>query len=146
MGTYSKTAADGSVVFMEGDGKETSLVQDVTAAITLTTADSGKTLILKAAAGVAITLPAVTNKGFEIEVITGLAFATTNFTVVAATNVIQGGAIVNSTFVPAANENTISFVASAETLGDFVKIKSDGTNFYVNGVATAAGAITFTAP
>jgi hypothetical protein len=144
MGTYTKTNADGTVVFMEGDGKESALIQNVTAALTLTSADSGKTLILKAAAGVAITLPAVTVIGFKIKVRTGLAFATTNFTIVSPTAVIQGGAIVNSTFVAAANENTISFVATAETLGDFVEIESDGTNYHVSGVAAAAGAITFT--
>lgn len=119
-------------------------VQNVTAAVTLTAVDSGKVLILKAAAGVAITLPAVTEIGFNVRIVTGLAFATTNFTVVAATAVIQGGAIVNSIFVPAANENRISFVATAETLGDYVDIVSDGTNFYASGAATAAGAITFT--
>lgn len=117
----------------------------VDTARTLTKADSGKVFILKAAAGVAVTLPTPI-AGFKAKFVVGLAFATTNFTVVAATNVIQGGADVNSTFVPAANENTISFVASAETLGDYVEITSDGTNFYVNGVGTAAGAITFTAP
>lgn len=117
----------------------------VDAARTLTKADSGKVFILKAAAGVAVTLPAPI-AGFKAKFVVGLAFATTNFTVVASTNVIQGGADVNSAFVPAANENTISFVASAETLGDYVEITSDGTNFYVNGVGTATGAITFTAP
>ena len=112
---------------------------------TLTKADSGKTFILKATAGVAVTLPSPI-AGFKCKFVVGLAFATTNFTVVATSNVIQGGANVSSTFVPAANENTISFVASAETLGDYVEITSDGTNFYVNGVGTAAGSITFTAP
>lgn len=112
---------------------------------TLTKADSGKVFILKAAAGVAVTLPTPI-AGFKAKFVVGLAFATTNFTIVATSNVIQGGADVNSTFVPAANENTISFVASAETLGDYVEITSDGTNFYVNGVGTTAGAITFTAP
>lgn len=119
-------------------------IVDVTAATTLTIADSGKTLILKAAAGAAITLPAVTAGKWNVRVITGLAFATTAWTVTATTAVIQGGVIVNSTLVPAANENTITFVATAETLGDFVEFTSDGTNIYVNGVATAAGAITAT--
>jgi len=47
--------------------------------------------------------------------------------------------------VPASNENTISFVATAETIGDFIEIYSDGTNFYADGVGAAAGSITFTA-
>jgi len=122
------------------------VVEDITAVRTLTLEDSGKELIFKASAGVAITLPSVAVKGFNVKFITGLAFATTNFTIVSATNVIQGGAIVNSVFVPAVNENTISFVASAETVGDYITITCDGTNFYVEGVGASAGAITFTAP
>lgn len=116
-----------------------------TAATTLTYADSGKTIVLSAAAGFAIALPAVA-EGLVYKFIVGLAFATTDFTIVSTTDVIQGGAIVNSVFVPAADENTISFVASAETVGDYVTIESDGTNWYVNGVGAGAGSITFTAP
>jgi len=121
-------------------------VTDITAAVTLTTEDSGTHLMLNAAAGVVITLPAVTQKGVNFRIGTKAAFATTNFTIVASTNVIQGGAIVNSVFVPAVNENTISFVATAETIGDFVYIFSDGTNWHVSGVGASAGSITFTAP
>lgn len=119
-------------------------IVDITTATTLTIADSGKICILKAAAGAAITLPAVTAGKWGFRFVTGLAFASTAWTVVSTTAVIQGGAIVNSTFVPAANENTITFVATAETLGDYIEVFSDGTNIYVNGVATATGAITFT--
>lgn len=116
-----------------------------TAAVTLDAADSGKTIYLDAAAGFAISLPVVTN-GLKYKFIVGLAFATTDFTIVSTTNVIQGGAIVNSVFVPAVDENTISFVATAEAVGDYVEIESDGTNWYVNGVGAGAGSITFTAP
>lgn len=116
-----------------------------TGAVTLDAADSGKTILLSAAAGFAISLPAVT-AGLKYKFVTALAFATTDFTIVSATNVIQGGAIVNSVFVPAVNENTVSFVATAETLGDYIEIESDGTNWYVNGTGAAAGSITFTAP
>ena len=42
------------------------------------------------------------------------------------------------------NVNTISFVESAESLGDYVDIVSDGTNFYVSGSAVTAGSITLT--
>ena len=78
--------------------------------------------------------------------IVGGAFAATDWTIVAATNVIYGGAIVNSVNIPAATENTISLVASAETIGDWVEIVCDGTNWYATGVGTSAGSITFTKP
>lgn len=140
------TQANGTRVLIDGDGKSLDLVEDVTAAITLTGEDSGKQFILKAAAGVAVTLPGVASKGWNAKFTVGLAFATTDFTIVSATDIIQGGAIVDSTFVSAVNENTVSFVATAETLGDYIEIFSDGTNFYVNGAGLTAGSITFTAP
>lgn len=142
---------------LSGDGKSFAvpaneglgvLVETISAATTLDASHSGKTLILNAAAGVAISLPAVSSAlaGFKCKIIVSAAFATTDFTVVSTTNVIQGGAIVNSTFVPASNENTISFVATAESVGDYIEIECDGTNWYVNGVGASAGSITFTAP
>jgi len=146
MGFY-KMQADGTRVWVEEDGKTHSLIEVISAAQTLTGEDSGKTFTLNAAAGVAVTLPTVaTSQGFKAKFITAAAFATTNFTIVAASNVIQGGAIVNSVYVPAVNENTISFVATAETIGDVIELECDGTNWYVNGVGALAGSITFTAP
>jgi len=122
------------------------VVENITGAITLTEFDSGKEFTLLASTGAQITLPAVAKKGFKARFTTGLAFATTNWTIKSATNVIQGGAHVNSVFVSASNENTISFVATAETIGDFIEIYSDGTNYYTNGFGASAGSITFTAP
>jgi len=54
--------------------------------------------------------------------------------------------VVNSTWVPGADENTITFAHAAETIGDYIDLECDGTNWYANGVAAAAGGITFTAP
>jgi len=122
------------------------VVENITGALTLTEFDSGKEFTLSASAGAQITLPAVAKKGFKAKFTIGSAFATTNWTVVSATNVIQGSADVNSTLVPASNENTISFVATAETVGDYIELYSDGTNFYAYGIGASAGAITFTAP
>lgn len=119
--------------------------ETISAAKTLTSGDSGKKFTLNAAEGVAITLPSVAVDGFNARFTVGAAFATTNFTIVSPTAVIQGSADVNSTLVPASNENTISFVASAETIGDYIEIYSDGTNYYAYGIAAAAGGITFTA-
>ena len=133
-----------STTILYGDEKLAAKVETISTARTLTASDSGKLFTLSAAAGVAITLPSVTVAGFRARFTVGAAFATTNFTVVSPTAVIQGSADVNSTLVPAANENTISFVATAETVGDYVEIYSDGTNFYAYGIAAAASGITFT--
>lgn len=114
-------------------------------ATTLSDADSGKTFKLSAAAGAAVTLPLPKN-GIELSFFVGSAFATTNWTIVSATNNIQGLVDVNSTHVPAVNENTISFVATAETIGDIVRMTCDGTNWYISGEGNSAGSITVTAP
>jgi hypothetical protein len=135
-----------STTILYGDEKFASRVETISTARTLTASDSGKLFTLSGSAGVAITLPSVTVAGFRARFTVGSAFATTNFTIVSSTNVIQGSADVNSTLVPASNENTISFVATAETIGDYVELYSDGTNFYAYGIGAGAGAITFTAP
>lgn len=121
-------------------------VEAVTGAVTLTAEDSGKVLILKASAGAQITLPAVaTSAGLRFKFIVGQLFATTNWTVLAASNVIEGSVLVNGAHVAGVNENTISFVASAESVGDFAELVCDGTNWYVNGSGVSAGSITLTA-
>lgn len=120
-------------------------VGTIAAAVALDAADVGKTLILNAAEGAEITLPAAV-AGLKYKFVVGAAFATTDWTVVAPANIIQGGAIVDSVNVPAVNENTISFVATAETVGDYVEIECDGTNWYATGTGFAAGGVTFTAP
>jgi hypothetical protein len=121
-------------------------VEAITGATTLTAEDSGKVLILKASAGAQITLPAVaTSAGLRFKFIVGLAFATTDWTIKAATNVIEGSVLVNGAHVAGVDENTISFVASAESIGDFAELVCDGTNWYVNGSGVSAGSITLTA-
>lgn len=141
---YFLYQAEDSKVYIPGNAKSVALAEDVIAAVTLTDKDSGKILVLKAAEGVEITLPPVTLKGFACRIVTGLAFATTPWTIVSSTNVIQGNLLVDGASIPGVNENTISFVESAESLGDYVDIVSDGTNFYVSGSAVTAGAITLT--
>ena len=121
-------------------------VETVAVATTLTAEDSGKVFILKAAAGAQITLPAVaTSAGLRFKFIVGLAFATTDWTVKALSNAIEGSVLVNGAHVAGVDENTISFVASAESIGDFAELVCDGTNWYVNGSGVTAGAITLTA-
>lgn len=116
-----------------------------TGAVPLTAAQSGSEIMLNAAAGFAITLPAVA-AGLNFRFTVAANFATTNFTVItpALADLIQGGATVAGADVPAADEDTISFVATAEAKGDFVDVWSDGTSWFVNGRGTTSGSITFT--
>lgn len=147
MDNYQKATANGESFTVQANDGAGSTVETLTAATTLTMADSGKTFFLNAAAGANVTLPAVaTSAGFKGRFIVAAAFATTAWTITAATAKIQGGAIVNSVHVPAANESLITFAFGAETVGDWIDMECDGTNWYVNGVAAADGGITFTAP
>jgi hypothetical protein len=126
--------------------RQLAVVETVAVATTLTAEDSGKVFILKAAAGAQITLPAVaTSAGLRFKFIVGQLFATTDWTVKALSNAIEGSVLVNGAHVAGVDENTISFVASAESIGDFAELVCDGTNWYVNGSGVSAGAITLTA-
>jgi hypothetical protein len=118
----------------------------VAAAKTLTAADSGKTFLLQAAAGAAITLP-LPAAGLNYKFIVGQAFATTAWTVVtsASANIIQGTVTVNGASVLGADEDTITFAHAAENVGDWASVISDGTDWYVSGLGSAASSITLTA-
>jgi hypothetical protein len=117
-------------------------VEVVAAARVLTSADSGLTLALNAAAGAAITLPAL-EAGLNFKIKVQALFATTAWTIVCPSAIGQGGAIVNSVFVPAANETTITIAHAADTIGDYLDIECDGVNYYINGVGAQAASITF---
>lgn len=121
-------------------------VSTIDTAATLTPANSGATYILSASAGAAIALPTDLESGVQFRFIVGSAFATTNWTIVSATDVIQGNVLVAGAHVAGSDENTISFVATAESIGDYVDLVCDGTNWYASGSGVTTGSITFTAP
>lgn len=133
-----------ATTILYGDAKLSDVSEDLTVAKTLTASDSGKVFTLKSATGRAIVLPAATTKGFNFRVYVGQLFATTAWTFTAPTAVMQGGAIVNSVFVPCAAKSIITLSASADTLGDYFDISYDGTTIFVNGVGALASAIAFT--
>jgi hypothetical protein len=119
------------------------LIEEITEAVTLTSDDSGKVFILNAAAGVEVALPAIA-AGLKFKFILGAAFITTDWTILSATDVTQGNVLVAGAHVAGSDENTVSFVASAESIGDYVEYVSDGTNWYVSGSGVTAGSITLT--
>ena len=141
MGT---THFSGPVSSAAGFQNGTGSVVTPTAVTTLTSADNGKTYMLNAAAGFAITLPAHV-AGLQFRFITGAAFATTNFTIVAAdVDTMEGSLIVAGAVVTVDAADQINFVATAENIGDFVTVFSDGATWHVFGNALTTGAITAT--
>lgn len=121
-------------------------VGTISSATTLTAADSGKWYKLNNATGVTVTLPAL-KSGVNFKFIVAAAFATSNFIIDSAEgDNIEGVLVVNGASVVASGEDQINFVASAETVGDFIDIWSDGSKWFVSGVGSAAGSITATDP
>lgn len=120
--------------------------ETLTAARTLTAADSGKTFWLDAAAGATITLPALKD-GVNFKFVVADNFATTNWVIDSAEgDNIEGMIEVAGAVVVAAAEDQINFVASAEAKGDFIVLECNGTNWFVSGQAALSGGITATDP
>jgi hypothetical protein len=124
-----------------GSGK----FETVTAGKTLTMKDdNGKTLILGDAVPGTITLPAVANIGFHCKVICGFAITTNAVLASAEGDNMEGAMMVASTVVDVDNVDQINFVQSADNIGDWVTVFSDGTYWYVDGRALATGGLTTT--
>jgi hypothetical protein len=116
---------------------------------TISKDETGSAFLLSDATGHDITLPAV-EKDLVYEFIIGSAFATDNWVVASAEGDNISGVIADlgSTVagVIAAEEDQINFVASAETIGDTVKLIGTDSGWIVSGHCGANGGITATDP
>ena len=123
-------------------------VKLIEAAETLTARDSGKTCFLDAAAGATVTLPAL-GYGLRFKFVVAAAFATSNWVIDSAEgDNINGNLLVAGAHVAAAGEDQINFVASAESVGDWIELWADKDNdqWIVTGVGGLTGGITATDP
>ena len=127
-------------------------VVDVSADLTLGVADSGKSFFMdpNATGGIDITLPAVSNKGFE---------ATFYLSVVGDgitkdADIVQAGATEDflgmiidgegTVDVPIAGDTKVIFDQSGGgAVGDWVHLVSNGTNWYVSGMCNTAASVVF---
>ena len=120
----------------------------IDAAATLTAKDNGKTFFLDAAAGATVTLmPGAV--GARVKFVVTSAFATTNWIVASSEgDNISGNLLVAGAHVAAAAEDQINFVATAESVGDWVEFLWDNANsqWIVSGVGALSGGITATDP
>ena len=132
-----------SVTYSYGDLTPIEKLKAVSADITLTAADTGKTILLDAI-GEAITLPSPT-AGVSFKFLCTVTTATSNWTIVSATNVIYGSAQVAGAVIAASAENTVNLVVAKFLPGDWVTLVSDGTNWYVEGSVVTTVGLTFTA-
>ncbi|OOZ38339.1 hypothetical protein [Solemya elarraichensis gill symbiont] len=114
----------------------------VTAVNAITNAECGTAYFLNSATELASTLPAPV-AGCSFKFIVAAAPVGTAYTVVTngGSDLIDGSAEVNGAVVGCVDEDTITFTASAAISCDWVCLISDGTNWYVSGMAFAATGI-----
>ena len=116
--------------------------ETLAAATTLTAADSGKTYLISGT-GYTVTLPAP-HAGFSVKFIVAAAFSTDCVVQTPADNrdTLNGGVIVNGAIVEADAVDKVTFEDGAESIGDFVEVSSDGTNYFLFGNGNASSSIT----
>jgi len=122
-------------------------VTTLTAASTLTTAQSNTIFFLNSATEFATTLPAPA-AGLMYTFIVGAAPSGASYTIVTASsaNIIKGQAV-NAAGVAGDTgtaDDTISFVDAQAVAGDQVTVISDGTSWFAKAFCAVAAGVTFT--
>ena len=123
--------------------------ETVTTTNEITAAECGKTYFLSAAGGFASTLPAVStvSTGCYFKFVVKTAPSGGSYTVITANsleNVIAGGTTdrVPSTGSFIAAGDTITFVNGQAVASDWIEFISDGSIFYMTGIANVTAGIT----
>ena len=123
--------------------------ESLTGIKTIDTEDNGKTFGLNAAAGYVITLPtcAAAGAGFRCMFRVETTFATTDWALTATSTLINlrvneatGGAGELD-----ANATTVSFAFAADTVGDVIRLSTNGLVWFAEGFCEAVNGITATA-
>lgn len=116
--------------------------ETLTADVTLSGADSGKTFLISGT-GYTVTLPAV-SAGLKFKFVVSAAFSTDTVVQTPSDNrdILNGGVIVNGAIVEADAVDKVTFEDGAESIGDFVEVSSDGTNYFLFGNGNASSSIT----
>ena len=116
--------------------------ETLTGAYSVEHADSGKTFFLNAAAGAAITMPAL-KAGAHYKFVVAAAFATSDWVITPSdADKLEGCLTVKGAAVDVDAADTITFELGAENIGDFVEITCDGSSWFVTGVGLNASSIT----
>ena len=120
---------------------------ELTAASTLTAAQSGRTFFLNAATEFATTLPAPA-AGLRYTFIVKTAPSGASYTIVTASsaNIIKGQAYPASGAAgdTGTADDTISFVDAQSVAGDRVELYCDGTSWFAYAYCAVAAGVTFT--
>ena len=144
--THFSGPVDSAAGFTQGTAGVAAGVESVTAGLTLTYLDSGKTIFLADAAPGDVTLPAVTYTGFKVRVVCAFAITSSSAVISAEGDNITGTLVVNGATVLAEVEDQINFILNLAEVGDYIDLVSDGSQWIVHGIGGAAGSITATDP
>tara|TARA_R100000951_G_scaffold20296_1_gene17066 strand:- start:939 stop:1352 length:414 start_codon:yes stop_codon:yes gene_type:complete len=118
------------------------LNETLTGAYSVLHADSGKTFFLNAAAGAAISMPAL-KAGANYKFVVAAAFATSDWVITPSdAGKLEGSLVVAGDAVTVAAGNSFTFELGAENVGDFVEVTCDGSTWFVNGVGLTGSSIT----
>lgn len=111
------------------------------AATTLTASQSGSLVLLDAAAGYAVTLPSPA-AGLSFRFVVKSLFATTDWVITSASANMYGTIMEAGALQAVAGATTINLELGADTIGDYIDVYSDGTNWYVAGSTAQAASVT----
>lgn len=124
----------------------TELSEIVTAANVLASSECGSTFYLSAVAGFLTTLPAP-SLGCSFKLVVLTAPTSNGYTIGTPTaNIIDGMVVerAGGAGVACADEDLLTLVANQSISGDWLEIRSDGTNWFVHGMTDVAAGFTCT--
>lgn len=143
--TLSSTLSVAATTTLEFvDSYKENATTTATVAMTYTVTDSGKTIYIPGTGSTHTLPPATANHGMVFRFIVGEAFGTNMVITADPVASIYGTLDVDSGVLPCQDEDVVTIVASAESLGDYVTFRSNGDNWYVRGVGELTGAMTCT--
>ena len=105
-------------------------VKEISAATTLTADDCGSLVALTGTVGYAVTLPtAAKAKGGTIRFVVQDLFGTTDWVITSPSANMYGIVDELSTLQAIAGATTLNLELGADTIGDWIEVTSDGTNW-----------------
>lgn len=116
-------------------------ITELSAAKTITADENGTTFIFTGVIGYAVTLPSPA-PGLRYKFIVQDLFATTDWVITSASANMYGTIMEAGALQAVAGATTINLELATDTIGDYIEVISDGTNWYVSGSVTQALSVT----
>jgi len=140
-GTFSSTLGVTGATTLSGAVTLKEAAATISTTTSVTAAQSGTTFyVTGATTGATVTLPAAT-AGLIYRFVIGGAFGTNNVIIDSAEgDNVEGTLIVAGAVVDCDAEDQINFIADGENIGDYVELRSDGTQWLIGSSGALTGA------